>query len=101
MGHDDSMNDPSRIPAPDGVAPAARYTPVVTGTGRLVAVSGRRPLDEDGAPVGGGDAAATFDDAVEPAFPVFDMAHTPAVRGARAARVPDGRLIEALAVVPA
>ncbi|MFJ2946509.1 Rid family hydrolase [Streptomyces sp. NPDC087226] len=114
------MNDLSRIPAPDGVAPAARYTHGVTGTGRLVAVSGRLPLDEDGALVGEGDAGATSDDVVKPTFLVSDMAHLPAVHGARAAHVPDGRLpamsdvqvarlarpqllmeIEALAVVPA
>ena len=33
------MTHLTRIPAPDGVAPAAQYTHVVTGTGRLVAVS--------------------------------------------------------------
>ncbi|BFO17023.1 RidA family protein [Streptomyces sp. KM77-8] len=132
------MSELSRIPAPDGVAPAAQYTHVVTGTGRLVAVSGQLPLDEDGALVGEGDAGAqarqvfenlrrclaaagaTFDDVVKLTFFVTDMAHMPAVREARAAHIPDGRLpaasavqvaglvrpeflmeIEALAVVPA
>lgn len=106
------MSDLTRIPAPDGVAPAAQYTHVVTGTGRLVAVSGQLALDEDGE----GDAAAqarqvfenlrrclaaagaTFDDVVKLTFFMTDMAHMPAVRAARAEHIPDDRLPAASAV---
>ncbi|CAL9621629.1 hypothetical protein SUDANB108_05883 [Streptomyces sp. enrichment culture] len=38
------MSEPTRIPAPDGVAPARQYSHVVRGTGRFVAVAGRLPL---------------------------------------------------------
>ncbi|MGY4927931.1 RidA family protein [Streptomyces sp. 900105755] len=110
------MSDLTRIPAPDGVAPAAQYTHVVAATGRLVAVSGQLPLDEDGKLVGEGDpaaqarqvfenlrrclaaAGATFDDVVKLTYFVTDMAHLPAVRGARAAHIPDDRLPAASAV---
>lgn len=110
------MTHLTRIPAPDGVAPAAQYTHVVTGTGRLVAVSGQLALDEDGALVGEGDAGAqarqvfenlrrclaaagaTFDDVVKLTYFVTDMTHLPAVRAARAAHVPDDRLPAASAV---
>jgi enamine deaminase RidA (YjgF/YER057c/UK114 family) len=105
-----------RIPAPDGVAPAAQYTHVVSGTGRLVAVAGQLPLDESGTLVGPGDpeaqarqvfenlrrclaaAGATFDDVVKLTFFVTDMAHMPAIRAARAAHIPDDRLPAASAV---
>lgn len=110
------MTHLTRIPAPDGVAPAAQYAHVVTGTGRLVAVSGQLALDEDGALVGEGDAGAqarqvfenlrrclaaagaTFDDVVKLTYFVTDMAHMPAVRAARAAHLPDDRLPAASAV---
>ncbi|MFI8205083.1 RidA family protein [Streptomyces sp. NPDC085937] len=110
------MTHLTRIPAPDGVAPAAQYAHVVTGTGRLVAVSGQLALDEDGALVGEGDAGAqarqvfenlrrclaavgaTFDDVVKLTYFVTDMAHMPAVRVARAAHLPDDRLPAASAV---
>ncbi|MFD7703117.1 RidA family protein [Streptomyces caelestis] len=110
------MSDLTRITAPDGVAPAAQYTHVVTGTGRLVAVSGQLALDEDGELVGEGDAGAqarqvfenlrrclaaagaTFDDVVKLTFFVTDMAHMPAIRAARAEHIPDDRLPAASAV---
>ncbi|MEV7796209.1 RidA family protein [Streptomyces sp. NPDC087512] len=110
------MSEPIRIPAPEGVAPAAAYTHVVIGTGRLVAVSGQLPLDEDGKLVGEGDAAAqarqvfenlrrclaaagaTFDDVVKMTYFVTDMAHMPAIRAARTAHIPDDRLPAASAV---
>ncbi|MET7290719.1 RidA family protein [Streptomyces griseoloalbus] len=110
------MSDPTRIPAPDGVAPAAQYTHVVTGAGRLVAVSGQLALDEDGKLVGEGDAEAqarqvfenlrrclaaadaTFDDVLKLTFFVTDMAHMPAIRAARAAYMSDDRLPAASAV---
>ncbi|MFD5004786.1 RidA family protein [Streptomyces mutabilis] len=104
------MSELTRIPAPDGVAPAAQYTHVVLGTGRFVAVSGQLALDEDGKPVGEGDAeaqarqvfenlrrclaaaGATFDDVVKLTFFVTDMAHMSAIRAARAEHIPDDRL---------
>ncbi|MFE2276602.1 RidA family protein [Streptomyces sp. NPDC059454] len=110
------MSDLTRIPAPDGVAPAAQYTHVVAGTGRFVAVSGQLALDEDGELVGEGDAGAqarqvfenlrrclaaagaTFDDVVKLTFFVTDMAHMPAIRAARAEHIPDDRLPAASAV---
>lgn len=110
------MSELTRIPAPDGVAPAAAYTHVVTGTGRFVAVSGQLALDEDGRLVGAGDpaaqarqvfenlrrclaaAGAAFDDVVKLTFFVTDMAHLPAIRAARAAHIPDDRLPAASAV---
>ncbi|MGW2936497.1 RidA family protein [Streptomyces sp. NPDC001156] len=110
------MSEPTRIPAPDGVAPAAAYTHVVIGTGRFVAISGQLPLDEHGELVGECDpaaqarqvfenlrrclaaAGATFNDVVKLTFFVTDMAHMPAIRAARAAYIPDDRLPAASAV---
>ncbi|MEV8592915.1 RidA family protein [Streptomyces sp. NPDC052012] len=110
------MSDPTRIPAPDGVFPAAQYTHVVSATGRLVAVSGQLPLGEDGKVVGAGDpaaqarqvfenlrrclsaAGAAFEDVVKLTYFVTDMAHMPAIREARAAYIPDDRLPAASAV---
>jgi len=110
------MSDLTRIPAPDGVAPAPAYTHVVMGTGTFVAISGQLALDEDGKLVGEGDAAAQarqvfenlrrclaaagagFDDVVKLTFFVTDMAHMPAIRAARAAHIPDDRLPAASAV---
>ncbi|MEV8124226.1 RidA family protein [Streptomyces sp. NPDC085944] len=110
------MSELTRIPAPEGVAPAAQYTHVVLGTGRFVAVSGQLALDEDGQVVGEGDpaaqarqvfenlrrclasAGATFDDVVKLTFFVTDMAHMAAIRTARAEHIPDDRLPAASAV---
>lgn len=110
------MSELTRLPAPDGVAPAAAYSHVVLGTGRFVAVSGQLALDEDGRLVGAGDpaaqarqvfenlrrclaaAGATFDDVVKLSFFVTDMAHMPAVRAARDAHIPADRLPAASAV---
>ncbi|GHE71712.1 RidA family protein [Streptomyces spiralis] len=110
------MTEPTRIPAPEGVAPAAQYTHVVMGTGRFVAVSGQLPLDEDGKLVGENDPAAQarqvfenlrrclaaagagFDDVVKLTYFVTDMSHMPAVREARAAHIPDDRLPASSAV---
>lgn len=116
MVHHGRMSELTRIPAPDGVAPAAAYSHVVLGTGRFVAVSGQLALDEDGKLVGAGDpaaqarqvfenlrrclaaAGATFDDVVKLTFFVTDMAHMPAVRAARDAHIPADRLPAASAV---
>ncbi|MGW3845888.1 RidA family protein [Streptomyces fagopyri] len=110
------MSEQTCIPAPDGVAPAAAYSHVVLGTGRLVAVSGQLALDEDGGLVGEGDpaaqarqvfenlrrclaaAGATFDDVVKLTYFVTDMAHMPAIRAARDAHIPADRLPAASAV---
>ncbi|MFJ3892076.1 MULTISPECIES: RidA family protein [unclassified Streptomyces] len=110
------MSDLTRIPAPDGVAPATAYTHVVMGTGRFVAISGQLALDEDGVLVGEDDAAAQagqvfenlrrclaaagagFDDVVKLTYYVTDMAHMPAIRAARATHIPDDRLPAASAV---
>ncbi|WP_393076051.1 RidA family protein [Streptomyces sp. LN704] len=110
------MSELTRISAPDGVAPAAAYSHVVLGTGRLVAVSGQLALDEDGRLVGEGDpaaqarqvfenlrrclaaAGATFDDVAKLTFFVTDMAHMPAIRAVRDAHIPADRLPAASAV---
>ncbi|MET9357080.1 RidA family protein [Streptomyces sp. NPDC006617] len=110
------MSELTRIPAPEGVAPAAQYTHVVLGTGRFVAVSGQLALDEDGRVVGEGDpaaqarqvfenlrrclasAGAAFDDVMKLTFFVTDMAHMGAIRAARAEHIPDDRLPAASAV---
>lgn len=110
------MSELTRIPAPDGLAPAAQYSHVVMGTGTFVAVSGQLALDEDGKIVGEGDAAAqarqvfenlsrclaaagaTFEDVVKLTYFVTDVAHLPAIREARAAHIPDDRLPAASAV---
>ncbi|MDO0937865.1 RidA family protein [Streptomyces sp. DG2A-72] len=110
------MTELTRIPAPDGVAPATQYSHVVLGTGRFVAISGQVALDEDGRLVGVGDpaaqalqvfenlrrclaaAGATFDDVVKLTYFVTDMAHMPAIRAARAAHIPDDGLPAASAV---
>ncbi|MFJ3303982.1 RidA family protein [Streptomyces sp. NPDC086549] len=110
------MSEPTRIPAPDGVAPAAQYSHVVLGTGRFVAVSGQLALDEDGRLVGEGDpaaqarqvfenlrrclaaAGAAFENVVKLTYFVTDMAYLPAIRAARAAYIPDDRLPAASAV---
>jgi enamine deaminase RidA (YjgF/YER057c/UK114 family) len=107
---------PTRIPTPEGVAPATQYSHVVMGSGRLVAVSGRLPLDENGELVGAGDpaaqarqvfenlrrclaaAGADFTDVVKLTYFVTDMAHMPAIRTARAAHLPDDRLPASSAV---
>ncbi|RLU78196.1 enamine deaminase RidA [Streptomyces griseocarneus] len=91
----------THIPDPAGVTPGAGYTHVVSGTGRLVAVSGQVALDENGGLVGAGDAGAqarqvfenlrrclaaadaTFDDVVKLTYFVTDIVHLPAVRAAR------------------
>ncbi|MBJ6622465.1 RidA family protein [Streptomyces sp. DHE17-7] len=110
------MSELTRIPAPEGVAPAAQYTHVVLGTGTFVAVSGQLALDEDGKVVGEGDAeaqarqvfenlrrclaaaGASFDDVVKLTFFVTDMAHMSAIRAARSEHIPDDRLPAASAV---
>ncbi|MET8808031.1 RidA family protein [Streptomyces sp. NPDC004546] len=107
------MTEPTRIPAPDGVAPATQYSHVVSATGRFVAVSGQLALDEHGKLVGEGDPAAQarqvfenlgrclaaagagFEHVVKLTYFVTDTAHLPAIR---AARIPDDRLPASSAV---
>ncbi|MCX4528902.1 MULTISPECIES: RidA family protein [unclassified Streptomyces] len=106
----------TRVPAPEGVAPSPQYSHVVWGTGTFVAVSGQCSLDERGEVVGAGDAAAQarqvfenlrrclaaagagFDDVVKLTYFVTDMAYLPAVRDARDAALPAGRLPASSAV---
>lgn len=93
------------IAAPDGVAPGRGYSHVVTGTGRLVVVSGQVAQDERGELVGAGDpraqaaqvfanlgrclaaAGAGFADVVKLTWFVLDLADLPALREARDAVV--------------
>lgn len=116
MVHHGRMSELTRIPAPDGLAPAVQYSHVVLGTGTFVAVSGQLALDADGELVGEGDptaqarqvfenlrrclaaAGATFDDVVKLTYFVTDMAHLPAIRTARAEHIPEDRLPAASAV---
>ncbi len=49
----------THIPAPEGVIPGAGYIRVVTGTDRLVAVSGQVALNARAEVVGPGDPAAS------------------------------------------
>ncbi|MFD8596656.1 RidA family protein [Kitasatospora sp. NPDC059646] len=104
------------IAEPPGVAPAANYTHVVTGAGRLVQVSGQVALDEHGEVVGEGDplaqarqvfanlgrclaaAGAGFADVVKLTVFVTDIAHLAAVREARGAHLDPARLPASSAV---
>ncbi|MEU6844968.1 RidA family protein [Streptomyces sp. NPDC046716] len=106
----------TRLPVPDGVAPAAAYSHVVLGSGRLVAVSGQLALDERGELVGAGDplaqarqvfgnlrrclaaAGASFDDVVKLTYFVTDAAFMPEVRRARDEFLDPARLPAASAV---
>jgi len=91
----------THIPAPEGVAPGRGYSHVVTGSGRLVAISGQVALDERGEVVGAGDpaaqarqvfenlrrclaaAGASFADVIKLTYFFTDVAHLPAIRAAR------------------
>ena len=91
----------TRIAAPEGMAAGAGYTHVVTGEGRLIAVSGQVALDESGDVVGKGDpeaqarqvfenlrrclaaAGAAFGDVVKLTYYVTDVADMPAIRAVR------------------
>ncbi|GAA2121769.1 RidA family protein [Kitasatospora saccharophila] len=97
------------ISEPPGVAPGTGYTQVVTGTGRLVQVSGQVAFDEHGELVGPGDpeaqagqvfenlrrclaaAGAGFADVVKFTVFVTDVAYLPAVRKARDEHVDTAR----------
>jgi enamine deaminase RidA (YjgF/YER057c/UK114 family) len=103
MGNDVLMTEArlTHIPDPEGVVPGTGYTHVVTGPGRLVAISGQVALDERGAVVGEGDpaaqarqvfenlrrclaaAGASFGDVMKLTFFVTDVADLPAIRAAR------------------
>jgi enamine deaminase RidA (YjgF/YER057c/UK114 family) len=106
----------THITEPDGVAPGIGYTQVVTGTGRLVAVSGQVALDADGKIVGEGDPAAqarqvfenlrrclaaaeaTFADVIKLSYYVTDIGLLPAVRAVRDEYVGADRLPASTAV---
>ena len=86
---------------PEDVTPGPGYSHVVTGTGRLVAVSGQVAIGEDGQLVGPGDPSAqarqvfenlrrclaaaglSFDQVIKLTYYVTDVAHLPAVRAVR------------------
>ncbi|MFI9331505.1 RidA family protein [Kitasatospora sp. NPDC052868] len=104
------------IAEPPGVSPGRGYTNVVTGTGRLVMVSGQVALDEHRELVGAGDpeaqakqvfenlrrclaaAGAGFQDVVKLTYFVTDIAHLPAVRAARDTVMDPARLPASSAV---
>ncbi len=117
-----AQNRLTHIPDPDGVAPGNGYTHVVTGTGRLVAVSGQVALDAHGALVGAGDPAAqarqvfdnlraclaaaggTFADVVKLTYYVTDVGYLPAIRAVRdefvdTARPPASTAVQVAALV--
>lgn len=91
----------THLSAPAGVAPSDGYTHVVTGPGRVAAVAGQLPFDEEGEFVGAGDPAAqarqifrnmrgclnaaglTFDDVIKLTYYVTDISHVPQVLSAR------------------
>jgi len=93
------------IAVPPGVARGPGYSHVVSGAGRLVALSGQVALNEDGHLVGRGDVEAQarqvfenlarclaavgagFDDVVKLTFYLTDIRHLAAVRAARDAFV--------------
>lgn len=95
------MSQLIHIPAPDGVAPGTGYTNVVTGTGRLVAVSGQVALAADGTVVGLGDpeaqarqvfenlrgclaaVGASFADVIKLTYFLTDVAQLPVIRSVR------------------
>ncbi|MGW5049826.1 RidA family protein [Actinokineospora sp. NPDC004072] len=89
------------ISHPDGVFPSDGYTHVVTGTGRLVVLSGQMPFDPDGEFVGTGDpaaqarqvftnigrclaaAGASFADLVRLNYYITDISHVPVILAVR------------------
>jgi enamine deaminase RidA (YjgF/YER057c/UK114 family) len=91
----------THISRPEGVTPGPGYSHVVTGTGRLVAVSGQVAIGEDGQLVGPGDPAAqasqvfenlrrclaaaglSFNEVIKLTYYVTDVAHLPAGPGNR------------------
>ncbi len=91
----------THIPAPEGMAPGRGYTHVVTGSGRLVVVSGQVALNEGGELVGAGDpatqarqvfenlrrclaaAGAGFGEVIKLTYYLTDVAHLPAIRAVR------------------
>ena len=95
------MSSLTHVSAPAGVAPGNGYSQVVSGTGRLVAISGQIALDEHGELVGRADPAAQarqifanlqrclaaagagFDDVLKFTYFVTDVADLPAIRRAR------------------
>jgi len=86
---------------PEDVIPGPGYSHVVTGPGRLVAVSGQVAIGEDGQLVGPGDPSAqarqvfenlrrclaaaglSFGEVIKLTYYVTDVAHLPAIRAIR------------------
>ena len=97
------------VEAPAGVAAGRGYSHVVTGSGRLVVVSGQIAQNEQGELVGPDDpdaqarqvfenlrrclkeAGAGFGDVVKLGFFVLDVAYLPALRAARDAVIDTAR----------
>lgn len=97
------------VQAPAGVAAGRGYSHVVTGSGRLVVVSGQIAQNEQGELVGPDDpdaqarqvfenlrrclkeAGADFGDVVKLGFFVLDVAYLPALRAARDAVIDTAR----------
>jgi enamine deaminase RidA (YjgF/YER057c/UK114 family) len=107
---------------PPDVTPGSGYSHVVTGTGRLVAVSGQVAIGGDGQLVGPGDPSAqarqvfenlrrclgaaglSFDEVIKLTYYVTDVAHLPAIRAARdefvdTARPPASTAVQVVALV--
>ncbi len=116
------MADIVHIAAPDGILPGTGYTQVITGTGRLVVVSGQVAIDADGRLVGAGDpgaqarqvfanlgrclaaAGAGFRDVVQLTYFLTDIAYLDAIHHARDEFVdtsapPAGSLVQVAALV--
>jgi len=86
---------------PEDLTPGSGYSHVVTGPGRLVAVSGQVAIGEDGELVGPGDPSAqarqvfdnlrrclaaaglSFGEVIKLTYYVTDVAHLPAIRAVR------------------
>jgi enamine deaminase RidA (YjgF/YER057c/UK114 family) len=95
------MSSLTHLPRPAGVTPGVGYTHVVTGSGRLVAVSGQVAIDAQGSVVSPGDpraqakhvfenlraclaaAGATFADVIKLTYFVTNIAYLPEIRAVR------------------
>lgn len=106
----------AHLPTPEGLAPSPAYSHVVTGSGRLVVVSGQVAQDADGALIGVGNpeiqarqvftnlerclatAGATFADVIKLTWFVTDIALMSVFRAVRAEFIAPDRLPASSAV---